>query len=112
MISRVFSDISYLSVSKSRSRTASYFYLSSSMSSDTTEGTIKPSVTPKLTPTFDPSPPCNGAVHVLCHTLLHVMASVTEAEIGTVFKNYQACLIMRTALQEMGHPHPPYVSRG
>ena len=86
-ILRVFSDASYLSVSKSSFRTAGYFYMSSSMPSDTAECTIKPSVTPKLTPNLDPPPPWNGVVHVLCHILLHVMASATEAEIGTVFKH-------------------------
>ena len=107
MILRVFSDASYLSVSKSRPRTASNFYMSSSMPSDTAEGAIKPSVTPKLTPDLDPPPPWNGAVQVLCHILPHVVASAIEAEIGTVFKNCQACLSMRTALQEIGHPQPP-----
>ena len=103
----VFSDVSYLSVSKSFSRVAGYFYLSSTIPSDTAEGAIKPSVIPKLTPNLDHPSPWNGAVHVMRHIPLHVMASATEAEIGTVFKKCKACLSMRTALQEMGHPQPP-----
>ena len=107
MILRLFSDAFCLSVSKSRARVAGYFNLSSAMPSDTAEGAIKHSVTPKLTPNVDPPPLWNGSVHILCHILLHVMASTTKVEIGTVFKICQSRLFMRTALQEMGHPQFP-----
>ena len=106
MILRVFSDASYLSVSKCRSRAAGYFYLSSGMPADSDTSTFKPSTTTKLTPNHDPSPPWNGAIHILCQILSNVMSSATEAEISAVFANCKKCLAIRQALVEMGHPQP------
>ena len=103
MILRAFSDVSDLSVSKSRSRIADYFYLSSSMPSDTTSGVLNLSVTPILTPKLDLSPPLNGTVHVLYHILTRVMSSRLKLE--QYFKNYQTCLSMCTVLQKTGYPH-------
>ena len=65
MILRIYSDTSYLSVTKARSRATGFFYLS-----DKSE-----------------NPPLNGAIHVLCVILKNVLASAAEAETGAVFVN-------------------------
>jgi hypothetical protein len=39
--------------------------------------------------------------------LKHVMSSAAEAEIGSVFLNAKEAKILRTRLEEMGHPQPP-----
>ena len=107
MILRVYSYASYLSVSKGCSRAAEYFYLSSVMPSDNCDTPVKPSTNLKLVPNIDPPPPWNGAVHVVCSIIANVMSSATEAEIAAVFKSCQACVSIRTALIEMGHPQLP-----
>ena len=98
MVLRVYSDTSYLSVSKGRSRAAGYFYLSSVMPSDNCDTPVKPSANFKLAPNTDPPPPWNGAVHVMCSIIANVMSSATEAEIAAVFKSCQECVSIRTAL--------------
>ena len=65
IILRIHNDASYLSVTKARSRAAGFFYMSNDCE----------------------SPPINGSIHVLCAILKNVMASATEAEMGTVFVN-------------------------
>ena len=82
MVLRIHSDASYLSVPKARSRAAGYFYLSS----NTDES------------------PINGAIHVLCVVLKNIMASTTEAETGSVFKNCQAAVSPRETLIKMADP--------
>ena len=106
MILCVFSDVSYLSVSKCQSRCTDYFYLSSGMPTDSVNSTFNPSITNKLTPNNDPSLPWNGAVHIICQILSNVISSATEAEIATVFANFKECRVIRQALVEMRHPQP------
>ena len=106
MILCVFSDVSYLSVSKCRSRCTDYFYLSSGMPTDSVKSTFNPSITTKLTPNNDPSLPWNGAVHIICQILSKVISSVTEIDIATVFANCKECRAIRTALIKMRHPQP------
>jgi hypothetical protein len=88
MLLAVESDASYLSVIKTRSRAAGYFYLTS-----------KPA---KSTDAFPP----NGAVHILCHIMREVLSSAAEAELGALFHNGKEACPLCIALAEMGHPQP------
>ena len=65
MVLRAYSDVSYLSVSKDRSRAAVYFYISSIMTADSNETPVKPSTTHKLDLNTDPVPLWNSAIHVM-----------------------------------------------
>ena len=85
MVLRVDSDAAYLVAPKARSRIAGYFYLSS----------------------LEDEPPLNGAVHIECKTLRHVVASAAEAETAGVFHNSQIVLSMRRILEALNHPQPP-----
>ena len=85
------SDVAYLVLPKARSRMAGYFYLSN-----------KPAPPP-----IKPTPKVNGAVHVECKTIHHVVASAAEGETAAMFHNCQRAIPMRIALKEMGHPQPP-----
>ena len=46
----------------------------------------------------------NGAIHIVASIIKHVMASAAEAELGALFYNAKEGTIIRTTLQEMGHP--------
>jgi hypothetical protein len=50
----------------------------------------------------------NGAILIISKVLKHVMSSAAEAEIGAVFINAKEGAVLRTALQELGHPQPPH----
>ena len=90
------SDASYLSESKSRSRAGGYHYLSNK----------RP--TPHLPPNpTDPLPMMNGPVHVHCSIMPMIVSSAAEAEFGGCYYNAKDATILRTALEEMGHPQPP-----
>jgi len=45
----------------------------------------------------------NGATHVMCNRLKHVMESAAEAEVGRLFTNHQELLLIKTYFEEMGH---------
>jgi hypothetical protein len=49
----------------------------------------------------------NGAILIISMILKHVMSSAAEAEIGSVFLTAREATILRTFLEEMGHPQPP-----
>jgi hypothetical protein len=49
----------------------------------------------------------NGAILIISTFLKHVISSAAEAEIGAVFINAKEGAVLRTTLQELGHPHPP-----
>ena len=70
MILNVYSDASYLSAPKARSRAGGYFFLGS-LPCD--EDPIK----------------LNGAIHVTCTILKLVAASAAEAKLGALFLNAQ-----------------------
>ena len=106
MILRVHSDVSYLSVSKGRYRTAGYFFLSSAAQSQNSP-TTKPSTIPDNKSPLEPLPPSNGAVHVLYTILKSIMTSATEAEIAAIFVNCQECIHLRNTLEDLGYPQPP-----
>jgi hypothetical protein len=87
MILHIHSDASYFSENKVKSRAGGFFY----MGSDTKTGK-------KLT---------NGAILIISKVLKHVMSSAAEAEIGAVFINAKEGAVLRTTLEELGHPQPP-----
>jgi hypothetical protein len=87
MILRIHSDASYLSEKESKSKTGGFFNMGSSPKTET-----------ELT---------NGAVLIISKVLKHVMSSAAEAEIGAVFLNSKKGAVLRTTLQELGHPQPP-----
>jgi hypothetical protein len=89
MILNVHSDASYLSAPKARSRTGGFFYLGEL----NTQTTAHPLI--------------NGAVHTPCTLLKVVVSSATEAEMGALFYNIKDAVLLRTSLQELGHPQPP-----
>jgi hypothetical protein len=87
MILHIHSDDSYLSENEAKSRAGGFFYMGSDTKTDK-----------KLT---------NGAILIISKVLKHVMSSVAEAEIGAVFINAKEGAVLRTTLEELGHPHPP-----
>ena len=84
MVLHIDTDAAYLVMPGAKSRIAGYYYLSS----DTNQ------------------PPLNGPILVLCKTLQHVVASAAEAETAGLFFNAQTGIIVRTALNELGHTQP------
>jgi hypothetical protein len=49
----------------------------------------------------------NGAILIISTVLKYIMSSAAEAEIGAVFLNAKKVTILRTTLEELGHPQPP-----
>jgi hypothetical protein len=95
MVLHVHSDASYLSEKKARSRAGGYFFLSD------------PLANPLQAPPPDsPPPPSNGAVHVHSSILVPVLSSATEAELAALFHNGKEAAMLRTTLEDMGHPQP------
>jgi hypothetical protein len=87
MILHIHSDASYLSANEAKIRSGGFFC----MGSDTKTGK-------KLT---------NGAILIISTVLKHVMSSAAEAEIGAVLINAKEGAVLRTTLEELGHPQPP-----
>jgi hypothetical protein len=87
MILHIHSDASYLSENEAKSRAGGFFYMGSSINTDK-----------NLT---------NGAFLIIRKVLKHVMSSAAEAEIGAVFINAKEGAVLRTTLEELGHPQPP-----
>jgi hypothetical protein len=85
MILKVHSDASYLSESKARSRAAGHFYMGNKE---------------------DPTDTRNGSILAFTQIMKSVMSSASEAEIGALFENCKRATILRTTLEEMGHPQP------
>jgi hypothetical protein len=88
MILYIHSDASYFLEREAKSRSGGFFYMGSSTN------TAK-----KLT---------NGAIIIISTVLKHVMSSAAEAEIGAVFINAKEGAVLRTTLEELGHPQPPH----
>jgi hypothetical protein len=51
--------------------------------------------------------PTNRAILIISTVIKHVMSSAGEAEIGAVFMNAKGGEVLRTTLEELGHPQPP-----
>jgi len=75
MILHVDMDAAYLVLSGARSRIAGYYYLAQYPITDAI-----------------PKPTLNGAIHVECKMLKHVVASAAEAKTGGLFHNGQIIL--------------------
>ena len=88
MVLHIDSDAAYLVAPKARSRVAGYFHLSN-----------HPSNKSKNT--------LNGAVHIECKILRHVVSSTAEAETAGIFHNAQMAIPIRIVLQALDHPQPP-----
>jgi hypothetical protein len=88
------SDASYLSEpDTNKSHASSHFFLSDKP----TDPSQPPTGQPKL----------SGAIHTTCKILRNVMASAAEAEVAGLFLNAQEAVLIRTMLEELGHPQPP-----
>ena len=90
MVLHIDTDAAYLVLPGAKSRIAGYYYLSG-----------RPPATGTPTPTI------NGAIHVECKTLKHVVASAAEAETGGLFVNSQLAIPLRHALEALDHHQPP-----
>jgi hypothetical protein len=88
IILHIHSDTSYLSEKEAKSRAGGFFYMGSSTKTDK-----------KLT---------HGAILIISKVLKCVMSSAAEAEIGAVFINAKEGAVLRTTLEELGHPQPPH----
>ena len=88
MILHVYSDGSYLSVSKSRSRAGGHFFLSNN--SIQSHNALK-----------------NGPINVLCTILKNIMESAAETEIVAAFKNAKEAIPIQNTLNFLNHPQPP-----
>jgi hypothetical protein len=80
--------VSYLSEKEAKSRAGGLIYMDSSTNTDKA-----------LT---------NGALLIISKVLKHVMSSAADAEIGAVFINAKEGAVLRTTLEELGHPQPPH----
>ena len=89
----IYSDMSYLSVSQSRSQDSGIHFLS--------EGP------PNLQNPEDFIPTVNGILLVVCKIMRNIMESVAEAEYGTIFINAQIDVPICTTLNEMGWKQVP-----
>jgi len=89
-----FSNASYLSEIRARSRAGGYFFLSDKPKKLPHE--------PRNTP-----PPLNGAIHVHSSIMRSVLSSATEAETGALFHNAKDAAPFRITLLELGHPQGP-----
>jgi hypothetical protein len=49
----------------------------------------------------------NRAILIVSKVLKHVMSSAAKAELGAVFINAKEGAVLRTTLEELGHPQPP-----
>jgi hypothetical protein len=49
----------------------------------------------------------NGAILIISKVIKHVMSLAAEAEIGAVFINAKEGAVLRTILEELGHPQRP-----
>ena len=85
MILRIHSDASYLSVPRARSRVGGHFYLSL--------GTTTQDI--------------NDLIHSVSKILKNIVSSAAEVEIAATFENCKEALLIRTTLEELGHPQPP-----
>jgi hypothetical protein len=86
MILHIHSDASYLSEKEATSRARGFFYMGSSINTNK-----------KLT---------NGEILIISKVLKHVMSLAEEAATGAVFINAKEGAVLRTTLEELGHPHP------
>jgi len=87
MVLHTDSDAAYLVALQAKSRISGYFHLSDH-------------------PDRTPTPKLNGAIHVECKTLRHVVSSAAEAEVAGVFHNTQVAIPIKRILEFLNHPQP------
>ena len=90
MILNIDSDAAYLVLPGAKSRVAGYYYLGTTPNQKDTQ-----------------NPTINGAVHVECKALRHVVSSAAEAETAALFHNAKTAIELRRTLTALGHPQPP-----
>ena len=88
MILNIYSDASYLTAPKARSRAGGHYFLGS--------------IPQDRKLIF-----LNGPIYSLCAILKCVASSAAEAELGALFLNAREAKIIRLILIELGHPQPP-----
>ena len=76
----------------SKIRAGGYHYLSTASADPRTSPFKKPSL--------------NGPVHVKCTNMRKILARKMEAELGSLFVNFQRGAATRMSLIEMGHTQP------
>ena len=84
MILALHSDGSYLSEPNSKSRAAGHYYLTNKGTQDLN----------------------NGAILTLTKIIKHVMGSAGETEVASLYYNCKNAVVLRRALNEMGHLQP------
>jgi hypothetical protein len=87
MILNINSEASYLSEREAKSRAGGFFYMGSN--------------------TDKPNTLTNRAILIIITVLKHVMSSAAETEIGAVLLNAKEGTVLRTIIEELGHPQPP-----
>jgi hypothetical protein len=87
IILHIHSNASYLTAPEACSCAGGHFYLSD-----------KPGNQPA---------PNNGPVHSLAKIMKNIMSSAAEAEVGGLYINARDVVVLRTTLEELGHPQPP-----
>ena len=87
----IHSNTSYLSLSRARIRDSGVHFLS--------EGPPNPKNPGDFVPTV------NGIILVVCKIMRNIMASVDDAEYGTIFVKSQKSVPIQTTLTEMGWKH-------
>ena len=87
------SDESYLLETIARSRVGGISYLSN-----------KPSNKIQVT---NLDHPCNALVHGVVRILKMITSSTMEIEVAAIFYNTKDGLLIRAALEKLGHPQPP-----
>lgn len=85
MILKIHSDASYLSEPEARSRVGGHYYLGKNNTDHADR---------------------NGVILALTAILRHVASSAAEAEVAALFINGREGAVLRTTLEEMGHPQP------
>ena len=86
----IHSDVSYISVSKSQSRSSRVHFFSERPTNS------------KLVSTFLPT--INGIIYVVCKIIRNIMASAAETEYGIININAQQAIHIRTTLIEIRWP--------
>ena len=90
MILHIDSDAAYLVLPGAKSRVAGYYYLSNLFNPRNVSNAIP-----------------NGAIHVECKALRHVVTSAAEAETAALFHNAKTAIDIRRTLEALNHPQPP-----
>ena len=92
MILHIYSDASYLSEPRARSRAGGHYFL----------GDERPDMSKPPTTRLR----LNGPIHSISRIISNVMSSAAEANIGAAYINGQESVPIRTLILKLGHPQP------